>query len=280
MEKDWIEQILILAKTYPSPSAQYAETSCIAGINRDGQMRRLYPVPFRLLQDNQKFKKWQWIEARVEKSSNDLRPESHKLYVDTITCIGEVKPQKGWADRMVWLDRIPSFDCFDDIAKATETEHSLSLALLRPKAVLRLEITPARNPEWTPEEREKLLREQLQGSLFSEDDGRRRLKELRKMPFDFYYHYVCDTPDGEKPYRHKIIDWEACMLFWNCKQSHGSGWEKPFRDKLEREFGSKELMFLMGNQHRFQYQWLIISLIYPPKRQAASPSASAQGTLF
>lgn len=24
-------------------------------------------------------------------------------------------------------------------------------------------------------------------------------------------------------------------------------------------------MFLMGNQHGFQDQWLIISLIYPPK---------------
>jgi hypothetical protein len=30
-------------------------------------------------------------------------------------------------------------------------------------------------------------------------------------------------------------------------------------------------MFLMGNQHRFQDQWLIISLVYPPKRQAADP---------
>ena len=39
-------------------------------------------------------------------------------------------------------------------------------------------------------------------------------------------------------------------------------------------------MFLMGNQHWFQNQWLIISLIYPPKQQAPSPSESAQGTLF
>ncbi|WP_245961234.1 hypothetical protein [Neopusillimonas maritima] len=41
-----MERILILAKTYPSPSAQYVETSCVAGISQDGSMRRLYPVPF------------------------------------------------------------------------------------------------------------------------------------------------------------------------------------------------------------------------------------------
>ena len=242
-------------------------------------MRRLYPVPFRLLQGRQQFKKWQWIEARVEKSSGDHRPESHKLYIDTIDRKEEIGSQKGWADRKAWLDKIPSFDCFDDI-EAARLERGLSLALLRPKALRQLEITPARNPDWTPEEKEKLLRQQMQGSLFSEDEERRQIKELRKLPFDFYYHYACDTPDGEQPYKHKIIDWEAGALFWNCQRSYGNGWEKPFRDKLEMALGGKDLMLLMGNQHRFPDQWLIISLIYPPKQQAPSPSESAQAMLF
>ncbi|WP_198030805.1 hypothetical protein [Cupriavidus sp. amp6] len=74
-----VERILILAKTYPSPSAQHVETSCVAGINEHGTMRRLYPVPFRLIDEGQKFKKWQWIEVRVEKANKDHRAESHKL---------------------------------------------------------------------------------------------------------------------------------------------------------------------------------------------------------
>ncbi len=74
-----VEKILILAKTYPSPSAQHVETSCVAGINEQGAMRRLYPVPFRLIEEGQKFKKWQWIEVRVEKANKDHRAESHKL---------------------------------------------------------------------------------------------------------------------------------------------------------------------------------------------------------
>lgn len=62
------EDILILAKTYPSPSSRYVETSCIAGINSEGHMRRLYPVPFRRIEEKRQFDKWQWINVRVEKT--------------------------------------------------------------------------------------------------------------------------------------------------------------------------------------------------------------------
>jgi hypothetical protein len=52
------ERVLILCKTYPSPSAKYAKTSCVAGMTESGRLIRLYPVPFRLVADEQQFKKW------------------------------------------------------------------------------------------------------------------------------------------------------------------------------------------------------------------------------
>ncbi len=271
-----MERILILAKTYPSPSAQYVETSCVAGISQNGSMRRLYPVPFRMIEEGQKFKKWQWIDVRVEKANKDHRPESHKLYVDTIMCGDVIDTKKEWSARWEWLDKIPVFDNFDAIDAGRLTDR-LSIALLRPKKLLGLEITKARNQEWTEEEKEKLMREQMQGDLFSEAEAKRQVKELRKVPFDFYYRYLCNTPEGEKEYRHKIVDWEAGALFWNCRRDHGVDWEVPFRAKLEGQLGGKDLMFLMGNQHRFQDQWLIISLVYPPKRK---PVEVRQGSLF
>lgn len=272
-----MERILILAKTYPSPSAQYMETSCVAGISQDGSMRRLFPVPFRMVEQGQQFKKWQWIDVRVEKANKDHRLESHKLWVDTITCNEVIQPKKEWSDRWQWLDKIPTFASIDAIDTA-RVQEGLSIALLRPKKLLGLEITKARNADWTEEEKEKLVREQMQEDLFSDVDAKRQVKELRKVPFDFYYRYACDTPDGEKEHRHKIVDWEAGALYWNCRESHGVGWEAPFRAKLEGQLGTKDLMFLMGNQHRFQDQWLIISLVYPPKRK--SVEESSQGSLF
>lgn len=271
-----IERILILAKTYPSPSAQYVETSCVAGISQDGVMRRLYPVPFRMIEEGQQFKKWQWIDVRVEKANKDHRRESHKLYVDTIACGDVIDTKKEWSARWEWLDKIPAFDNVDAIDAGRLNDGS-SIALLRPKRLLGLDITKARNQEWTDEQKEKLMREQMQDDLFSEAEAKRQVKELRKVPFDFHYRYVCDTPEGEKEHRHKIVDWEAGALFWNCRRDHGVGWEAPFRAKLEGQLGGKELMFLMGNQHRFQDQWLIISLVYPPKRK---PVEVKQGSLF
>jgi len=271
-----IERILILAKTYPSPSAQYMETSCVAGISEQAVMRRLYPVPFRMIEDGQQFKKWQWIEVRVEKANKDHRPESHKVYVDTISCGNVIDAKWEWAARSEWLDKIPSFQSFEALDAARLSE-GLSIALLRPKSVLGLDVVKARNPKWTEDEKEKLAREQMQCDLFSEADAKRQVKELRKVPFDFYYRYLCDSPEGEKEHRHKIVDWEAGALYWNCRRNHGDDWEAPFRAKLEGRLGGKDLMFLMGNQHRFQDQWLIISLIYPPKRK---PIENRQGSLF
>lgn len=272
-----IERILILAKTYPSPSAQHVETSCVAGINEHGAMRRLYPVPFRLIEEGQKFKKWQWIDVRVEKAHKDHRLESHKLYVDTITCGDVIDTKKQWDARWPWIEKLPTFTSFDEL-EATRIESGLSLALMRPKQVLTLEIVEARAAEWTDEEREKLLRDEMQGQLFSDTEVKKMTQKLRKVPFDFYYRYTCDTPEGEKVFKHKIVDWEAGVLFWHCRQSHGVDWRKPFRAKLEEDLMGKDLMFLMGNQHRFQDQWLVISLIYPPKRKPAD--VTPQGLLF
>lgn len=271
-----IERILILAKTYPSPSAQYMETSCVAGINQNGAMRRLYPVPFRMIEDGQQFQKWQWIDVIVEKASKDHRPESHKLYVDTISRGEVIEAKREWGYRREWIDKIPTFINFDAI-EAERLNDGLSLALLRPKRLTRLEIKKAKHQDWTDEEREKLAREQMQGNLFSEEDVKREIKTLRKVPYDFYYWYLCETPEGEKEYKNKIVDWEAGALYWNCVKNYGAQWEVQFRKKLEDQFSSKDLMFLMGNQHRFQDQWLIISLIYPPKQK---PYELAQSSLF
>lgn len=261
-----VERILILAKTYPSPSAQYVETSCVAGITEQGFMRRIYPVPFRMIETGRQFKKWQWIQVRVEKAIRDHRPESHKIYVDTINCQDMVRPSGGWGDRWQWLDKIPSFRSIVELDAARLSER-VSLGLVRPKVVSALEIARARNSDWTGEEREKLVREQVQGELFSEADARQDVKTLRKIPFDFYYRFRCDSLDGEKEERGKIVDWEVGALYWNCRRSHGEAWEQPFRAKLEGQLMGRELMLLMGNQHRFQDQWLIVSLVYPPTRK-------------
>lgn len=265
------ERILILCKTYPSPSAGHAETSCVAGITESGEMRRIFPVPFRLIDDAQQFKKWQWITAKVEKARNDHRPESHTIFIDTIECEEPPIPStNGWQKRRPWIDRIPTFQSFNEAERARQTD-GITLALIKPSRIVGLDITALRDPEWTDEERAKLLREQNQGNLFQEP---KTVRLLKKLPFDFHYRYEC--ADGLS-HRHKIVDWEAGALYWNVVRQHRNDWEQPFRARYEAEFSGKDLGFLLGTMHRFPDQWLIVSVIYPPRRP---DEAAGQASLF
>jgi hypothetical protein len=99
-----MERILILAKTYPSPSAQYVETSCVAGISENGGMRRLFPVPFRMVEDGQQFKKWQWIDVRVEKANKDHRPAGQRCANGVAAGRGVVFGVDGfaWRGALIW----------------------------------------------------------------------------------------------------------------------------------------------------------------------------------
>jgi hypothetical protein len=242
----------------------------------DGTLIRLFPVPFRLINDSQQFRKWQWITARVIKSKADHRPESHRIFVDTITC--DPKPlslQNQWQERRPWIDRLPIYSDFAELEAVRQTSRQ-TLALLRPSRILGLDITPAEKPDWTPEELAKLIHLQEQGELFDPTD-KRSLRLLRKLPFDFHYRYACDTAEGVKEHRHKINDWEIGVLYWKVREKHGEGWKLPFAAKLEQNLPAKDLMFLMGTMHRFPDRWLIVSLIYPPKQQ---PAKQLQGSLF
>lgn len=73
-----LTKVLITIKTYPSLSEKYDELVCTAGFLEDGSMIRIYPVPFRKLDYEKQYKKYQWIEIDLEKRSSDFRPESLK----------------------------------------------------------------------------------------------------------------------------------------------------------------------------------------------------------
>lgn len=275
MSKSHVERILILCKTYPSPSSRYVETSCVAGMLESGELRRLYPVPFRLLSDRQQFRKWHWIEARVAPAPQDRRPESRRLYVDTIQIGDEVPSAHDWQARRQYLSKLPVFDDFEALEQARRSVGGPSLALLRPSRIRKLDIQQTRSSDWTEEERSKLLQQQAQGKLF--EQAHQELHLLRKLPYDFHYQYSCLSSRGEQQYRHKLVDWEVGALYWNTRKTRGEAWEPAFRAKLEKDLPARELMFLMGTIHRFPGQWLIVSLIYPPRLQ---PEALTQGSLF
>jgi hypothetical protein len=268
-------KVLVICKTYPSPSTKYVETSCVAGVEESGKLIRLYPVPFRLVADDQQFRKWQWIRARIKKSTDDHRPESHRISVDTIETLGEpLSTKRDWEERRFALESVPVFNDFNAL-EASRQSHGTTLGLLKPSRITDLRITKASSDTWSDDEIAKLMQAQNQGTLFDEVAEQRSLKLLKKVPFDFHYHYECDGPTGPAAYKHKLVDWEAGALYWNvCRRQD---WQDAFRQKFYDDFSKRDLVFLMGTIHRFPHQWLIVSALYFPMQQ---PEALDQQRLF
>ena len=127
------ERIYIAVKTYPTISERYAELVCTAGVREDGSWIRLYPVPFRLLSDDQKYSKYTWINAYVEKNKSDFRLESYRPDLSTIDV--EPKPKiVDWEERREILFK--NKEVFTNkeklVAAAKRKENPISLALFKP----------------------------------------------------------------------------------------------------------------------------------------------------
>jgi hypothetical protein len=90
MDKWQTKRILILGTTYPSHSKKYSEIVCTGGIEEDTcRMIRLHPIPMRYLEESQRFKKFQWIDAKIHKHDSDPRPESFRIDPQSIV-LGDV----------------------------------------------------------------------------------------------------------------------------------------------------------------------------------------------
>src|SRR4051812_49519529 len=100
MHHEWVTlRVLITARTYPTPAQKGVEVSCTAAITDDGRWIRLFPVPYRFLEEDKRFKKYQWIEVEVQRAKKDPRPESHKLKPETIKILGSVPASNAWRER-------------------------------------------------------------------------------------------------------------------------------------------------------------------------------------
>jgi len=249
------EKFLILANTYPNPSSKYRETNCVAAVSTIGKLLRLYPIPYRLLDGQDKFKKWEWVSAKIQKAKGDNRPESYRIDVDSIERHAKISTNRQWNDRLRWVRShvIESFDKLEQRRKETGE----TLGVIGPVTLLGLDIVEQKDTDWTAKELTSLS----QDGLFDSDEVRNR-RPLRKLPYRFYYRYKLNGSE----HRHLLTDWEVGALYWNCKQKYGQSWETKLRGRIEDEFAKKkDLLFLMGTVHRFPDTWLIVAMVYPPK---------------
>jgi hypothetical protein len=127
------KRILITVKAPPNPSQKYQETNCCAGIDLDsGQLIRLYPIPFRLLDDSKKFPKYTIIKVSCQRPLRDKRIESYKVDQDSIEILNHLDTKNNWAKRkQIVLPTVsPSF-----CQIVQDTKRNKSLGVFKPYSV-------------------------------------------------------------------------------------------------------------------------------------------------
>jgi hypothetical protein len=96
-----VTKVLIAVKTYPTLSTKYDELVCTAGFLEDGSWVRVYPIPFRKLDYDKRYSKYDWVEIDLVKNSSDFRLESYKpKSIETaFNVIGHIDTNDSWRQR-------------------------------------------------------------------------------------------------------------------------------------------------------------------------------------
>ena len=266
------EKILVTVKTYPTLSRKYGETVCTAGVREDGTWVRIYPVPFRRLNESEQYHKFDWVECNLVKSRSDPRPETfHPVDVNELKPVGHLDTRHHWRERRrLLLQTAPVYTRLQPLI-ADAKANDLSLAVFKP-AKIRGFVWQEEEREWDLTKLEDMRQRTHQGDLFTEGTWRQTFQPIPKLPYSFSYRFEDEMGQVSKM---QVLDWEAGALFWNCLRA-SNGDEKAalakVRAKYLDEFCQSDLHFFLGTTQQYHLRapnpWVIIGVFpIPYERQ-------------
>jgi hypothetical protein len=264
------ERILITVKTYPTLSKTYGETVCTAGIREDGTWVRLYPVPFRRLDEAEKYKKYDWVECRLQRNKKDPRPDSFRpLDPAELIPVAHMDTADEWRERrQLILKKARVYTVMDELIAGGKSNR-LSLAVFRPKKIFDF-VCEQDSREWDADKLQEMKEMYKQMDMFEDNTWRETFRIIPKLPYSFSYRF--EDAVGRKS-KLQILDWEVGALFWNCMKSCNND-EKlalgKVREKYLDEFLTKDLHFFLGTTQQFHFiapnPWVIIGVFPIPNQ--------------
>lgn len=266
------ERILITVKTYPTLSKKHGKLVCTAGLREDGSWVRIYPVPFRRLEDYEQYRKYQWLSARLTNRKDDPRPESASPDIDSIELGDFISTKDKWAERCRYV--LNKGVVYDDMSRLIDlaNDNQLSLATYKPAEVVDF-LYEAQPRTWPADKLRIIEQAHRQGDLFAKDDQfKETFRTVKKMPYAFSYKFK--NKDG-KLRKLMIEDWEIGALYW--KMLNRSGGDEALaiqgvREKYLDYFVEKtDLHLFVGTTRQF-HGWasnpfVITGLFTPPRNR-------------
>jgi hypothetical protein len=256
-------RFLPLVKAYPALSKTYGEVSCVAGLQIQGSDRpewiRLYPVPYRALDDEQRFRKYQLLRLRVESHGGDRRPETRRPDRDSIQLEGPfLSSDQGWRARRPYVEpMIAESMC---ALQRQQREDGTSLGLFRPREVSDLLIEET---DVDAEKRRIAEASVAQGSLLDGEERAHALKAIEQIPYSFKYRYHCSDPDCNG-HTQTIIDWEIVQFYRRVRSA--ADWQDRLRKKWLGQVCGKDrdAALMVGNQHQHLNAFMVLGVWWPP----------------
>lgn len=243
-------------KAAPETGQAHGETVCVAGIDVYGNWHRLYPMPFKLLRNDQRFNRWDVISTRWRGAApKDMRLESKRVDYKSIVKVGEVKASERheFARRAIVT------------SLTEEKEKGRSFALIRPnnpKFIIRKLTDIARSKSQA--RRDALL---SQTDMFSGDNT---ILTRDVAPYSFHYQFEHEG----NVLTHTCIDWETERTFFKWRDQYGE--EATLRMMHERwgeDMPERGIAFAMGTHRVAKFnKWLLSGVIRVDR--------SAQGSLI
>lgn len=267
------ERILVTVKTYPTLSTTYGETVCTAGVRSDGTWVRIYPVPFRRLDEGEQYKKFDWIELDLVRNTTDKRPETYRpSSTADFEPVGHIGTDDLWRERRRLLLGTSKVYTNLDTLIADAKANLASLAVFKPTKVLKL-VVEEDDRDWKPERVEAMRKATSQFDLFDDNRWRETFKVVRKMPCRFSYKF---EDDNGRESTLQILDWEIGALYWRMlREADGdeAAAKEKVRVKYIDQFLKTDLHFFVGTTLEWHFRapnpWVIIGVFpIPIERQS------------
>jgi hypothetical protein len=249
--------LLVTVKAYPAVSQKHGESVCVAGIRTDTpapEWVRLFPVPFRDLGWNQRFKKYQEITVRAtHPAGSDTRPESWRPDPDSLRTGAVFDSARNWRKRKPYVLPLVAESMCE--IQRRQVLDGTSLGVFKPAAMEDF-VPEADNSEWKPNQQAVVQQPSL---LAPTKTG------LEKIPYRFRYRYRCSDRDC-RGHSQSIIDWELAQSYRDWREKYG---EEGVIDKLRQRWldemwaAKKDSYLFVGNQHKYPEGFLVLGVFWP-----------------
>jgi hypothetical protein len=221
-----------------------------------------------LLNDDQKYPKYTWVEVDAERNASDFRPESYRP--DISTMVVEPKPDKAnWGERRrIIFKNKQVYTNLQPLIDEAKSSAKTSLAVFKPTKILDF-VIESDDRDWDAKKLASLQSQSQQLHLFKTiKEIEEEFRVVQKVPYKFSYRF---EDNSGKQHKMMVEDWEIGMLYLRCLWKTGNDEAAAItkvKEKYLDSFLKRDLHFFLGTTKQFHNvapnPFIIIGVYYPP----------------